>query len=228
MTNGKGWHGDSYKHALASHGVSLKSNSKSVIIKSMQILNSAIEKTARGRIREKVEEANEEVNHKNEWIGDLDLNEDTEVVLTDIQQSDEPDESELNWNNDITHKDPYPDPEHCIGYLHYHPPSVDPRASVQDFILALTIHEMRSDKNKEKHPETIFGVVTDDKTKYYAINPDDSEQTKELFKSIQNKNYDTSENHKYFEDLRTTLDELKSKGHIKETDWEAIQSNQSS
>ena len=61
-----------------------------------------------------------------------------------------------------------------MGYIHFHPKTLIPEFSAQDFVLAMEIHEIR--ENKDKYPYTIMGLVYPDdndnlKLRMYAINP---------------------------------------------------------
>lgn len=224
----KGWYGHPNAHALASQGIKTTAKAKpSSMGEGLALVNTFLSLGAGGRLRAdafaKMKEYNDEVSNKTEWIADLDMNDDGEIVISDVQFSKKVDESQMNWNEDVTHKDSYPDPDHCVGYIHSHPPTVDPRPSAQDFILALTVDDLRLEANKQQHPQTMFGVVTADKVKFFAVAPKGAtKRWVDKLKAVQNKNYSVQENDKYFSELENVKDEMKANGILEESEWMPI------
>lgn len=107
------------------------------------------------------------ISNGKEWIAELNMI-NGEIIIDDIQVSHEINHSYLHWDRDDESKN--------VGYIHYHPPTIIPEFSAQDFVLAMNIHELRH--NKEHYPYTIMGLVYPDgdklKTRIYAINPDET------------------------------------------------------
>lgn len=229
----KGWYGDPERHRMSALGIKstvpkalAKDKSGMNIDQTLNLLNTDISLLGMAGGRKltpeayaKVKELNNDVPDR-EWIADLDIDHDDDIVLSDTRISDKVDESQMEWNHDITDTDPYPDPEHCIGYIHSHPPAVDPRPSAQDFILALTIDDLRLESNKDKHPGTMFGVVTTDKVKFFTVIPKGNiDKWMNKLKSVQNKNYSVQDNDKYFDELEEIKDDMRAQGVLKETEW---------
>jgi len=100
-----------------------------------------------------------------EWIAELNMVND-DILIDDVQVSKEINHSYLRWNTG--------DEDYNVGYIHYHPKTLIPEFSAQDFVLALEIHEIR--QNKDKYPYTLMGLVYPDDNdalhlRIYALNP---------------------------------------------------------
>ncbi len=220
----KGWHGEPYRHSLASRGIKTTGKGKvdSSISKnhiknprfSLFLENGELQ----DRHKYKIQELNERAQHKYEWIADLDVDENGDVFIADEQVSDKEDESELNWQDDVTNENRYPDmlpdEENCVGYIHYHPSTVDERATAADFELALTLHHHREDDSKEKLPYTTFCVVTDEYAKFFFLNPSDEEEAEELHDSFKEIEQDAQDldTKQYFSKVKKLKDKMKSEG----------------
>ncbi len=210
---GRGWWGHPYSHAVASRGHKLKSKGKTgLILKSLMSLENTVD-SAFGR--QKIKEMNARAKGK-EWIADLDMY-NGEIIINDERFSNHDNESTMNWNEHITNDDRHPDPENCVGYIHYHPPSVYETPTAQDYILALSIHQRRNLNNKNKHPPTIFVTTTDDEYKEVRVCPK-SENIKEyLTKLSEVQNIDDDQ--KYFKSLNNIKENMKQNGELIESDW---------
>ena len=163
----KGWHRDSQKHALASKGIVTKYQYSAT---GKPMLKVGLPSFTTEQIKTITNLADGK-----EWIAELkELK--SEIIIDDIQISDNLDESFLNWNSGDEIND--------IGYIHYHPKELIPEFSAQDFVLALTIHDMRV--NKDKYPYTLMGLVYPDGDKLvirvYGIKAD-----KNTIKQFENK-----------------------------------------
>lgn len=151
------WEGDSRRHSLARKGVK---TSKYTVSKGKPKLKVGLPSYSKEQIKHLSKLA-----QGKEWIAELNMV-NGEILIDDIQVSKEINHSYLRWNKG--------DESHNVGYIHYHPKTLIPEFSAQDFVLALEIHEIR--ENKDKYPYTIMGLVyPDDKHKLhlrmYAINP---------------------------------------------------------
>lgn len=156
---GKGWHDDSRRHSLSRKGIKTAKYSMG---------------KGKGKPKLKIglpSYSKEQIKHISklaqgkEWIAELNMV-NGDILIDDIQISKEINHSYLRWNKG--------DESHNVGYIHYHPKTLIPEFSAQDFILAMEIHEIR--ENKEKYPFTIMGLVYPDDDgklhlKMYAINP---------------------------------------------------------
>lgn len=162
---GSGWHGESRKHSLARKG-----------IKTAQGIESSkyTMKTTKGKPKLKVglpEYSKEQIKHLcllaegKEWIAELNMI-NGDILIDDVQVSKEIDHSYLRWNDG--------DESSNVGYIHYHPKTLIPEFSAQDFVLAMEIHNIR--ENKKKYPYTLMGLVYPEENdqlsiRIYAINP---------------------------------------------------------
>lgn len=227
----RGWSGDSARHALASKGIKTafdKDKSPNTTQTPIEAINGEFKRLglSNASLHEKSFEKIKELNKHNpdaEWIADLDFYDNGNIVLNDFQVTMRPDESQLYWNDYASDDDPHSDPEYCIGYIHYHPPEVDKRPSAQDFVLALTIHGLRTDDNKKRSLYTMFAVVINNALKIYSIKVDNKEEVedmKEKFQAIQDKNLPTVE---YFEETEKLMKKLEDEYKLVETGWLPIE-----
>lgn len=160
-----GWKGESRRHSLARKGVKTAkgiTNSKYNVInsKGKPKLKIGLPDYSRDQIKHLCQLANGK-----EWIAELNMV-NGDILIDDIQVSKEVDHSYLRWNKG--------DESHNVGYIHFHPKTLIPEFSAQDFVLAIEIHDIRG--NKGNYPYTIMGLVyPDDNDKLhlrmYAINP---------------------------------------------------------
>lgn len=153
------WKGESRRHSLAKKGIR---TAKYSMIKSK-----GKEKLKIGLPSYSLEQLKHlsELSDGKEWIAELNIVK-GDILIDDIQVSEEINHSYLRWNKG--------DEAHNVGYIHYHPKSLIPEFSAQDFVLAMEIHKIR--ENKDKQPYTLMGLVYPDdednlKIKIYAINP---------------------------------------------------------
>jgi len=164
----KGWYGQKEQHRLASKGIKSKYQYKTSGKPKLAV---GLPKYSRDRIAHLTELADGK-----EWIAELKIIK-GDIIIDDVQISDELDVSFLNWN--------VGDEETDVGYIHYHPPELIPEFSSQDFVLACTVHDMR--ENKENYPYTLMGLVIPEngnlKTILYGIKPKDGR-----VKDFENKN----------------------------------------
>lgn len=155
----KGWFGKKEQHSLASRGISSKYIYKTSGKPKLKI---GLPSYTKERIKHITELS--ENGHK-EWIAELKMLKE-DIIIDDIQISDTIDQSFLNWN--------IGDEETDVGYIHFHPSELIPEFSSQDFVLACTIHEMRT--NKERYPYTLMGLVVPEngalKITIYGLNPE--------------------------------------------------------
>jgi len=155
------WKGESRRHSLARKGIKTSTPYYSIDVKSdgRPKLRVGLPSYSRDLLRQLCDIAGDK-----EWIAELSMIKGN-ILIDDIQVSDEIDHSYLRWNKG--------DEANNVGYIHYHPPSLIPEFSAQDFVLALEIHDQR--ENKEKYPYTLMGLVYPDDgglhVKIYAINP---------------------------------------------------------
>lgn len=218
------WKNEPIRHSLARRGIPTTARGKDdSSFSTSNLLKTAVSLLGLGREEmpayAKIKNFNAHANKRTEWIADLDLTPSGRIEMMNTQFSEKNDESNLDWNDQITNKDPYSDPERCIGYMHYHPSSVDEKFSAQDYILAMTIDKLRNQNNKERYSPTVMGVTTDDRAKFIAFEPNNPDDIIEKFKEIQNKDYSPSENDKYFNDIGELKNKLRKSGQLKETDW---------
>lgn len=156
---GTGWKGESRRHSLARKGI--KTSKYNVIpSKGKEKLQIGLPDYVREQIKHL-----SELSDGKEWIAELNMV-NGDILVDDIQVSKEINHSYLRWNEG--------DESHNVGYIHYHPKTLIPEFSAQDFVLAMEIHNIR--KNKEQYPYTLMGLVyPDDNDKLhlriYAINP---------------------------------------------------------
>ena len=155
------WKGESRRHSLARKGIKT-TDTYEVSIKSdgKPKLRVGLPSYSRDLLRQLCDIADDK-----EWIAELSMIKGN-ILIDDIQVSDEIDHSYLRWNKG--------DEANNVGYIHYHPPSLIPEFSAQDFVLALEIHDQR--ENKERYPFTLMGLVFPDDdnnlhVKMYALNP---------------------------------------------------------
>ena len=160
------WKGESRRHSLARKGIK---TAKGIESPKYSV------KTSEGKPKLKIglpEYSREQIKHLcqladgKEWIAELNMVND-EILIDDVQVSKEINQSYLRWNTG--------DEDYNVGYIHYHPKTLIPEFSAQDFVLAMEIHDIR--ENKDKYPYTLMGLVyPDDNDKLqliiYAINPE--------------------------------------------------------
>jgi hypothetical protein len=139
------WHFESRRHELASKGIRTSD------------ISPTYNYSAHGKpmlkvglpsyTREKLKTLNAVADGK-EWIAELIAIKGV-VFIDDVQISDTVDKSWLRWDKGDEKRD--------IGYIHFHPPGIIPEFSAQDFVLAMNVHELRT--NKKDYPYTIMGMV---------------------------------------------------------------------
>ena len=221
------WNDDSARHALASMGIktTFKSDKKPPADKGggLKVINLGFESMGLkdANLHEKSYELMKNLCERDpdsEWIADLDYYDNGNIVMNDHQATIRPDESQLFWNDYSPKDDPHNDPEFCIGFIHYHPPKVDERPSAQDFVLALTIDELRSKDNKKRYPETMFGVVIPGHVRLYSIKPDEGEHKvlKKRFEEIQCAELSNDD---YFNEVEELIEELTADDKIHVSGW---------
>ncbi len=165
-SKGSGYFGHSREHGLHRKGIPTHSkgiqNTKYNVIKSKgkSKLTVGLPPYSKAQIKHisKLAEGKE-------WIAELNMV-NGDILIDDIQVSKEINHSYLRWNKG--------DEAHNVGYIHYHPATLIPEFSAQDFVLAMEIHDIR--ENKHKYPYTIMGLVYPDKNgklhlRMYAIKP---------------------------------------------------------
>lgn len=242
----RGWEGESIRHALASKGIpttiSEGEESKGLTIDDIASnfgLVNLYHLTASGlatqdnlelssEMKETITNLNEEADYKYEWIADLDHGGD-QIYINDAVISDKTDESEMDWRENITQEEEergeQTDEDNCVGYIHYHPESVDKRPTAQDFILALSIDSMRNEYNKDRFRPTTFAVVRDDSVRFYFLTPPDEKREEYIQKF---KNIDTRDKNEYFKKVENQIKKMKEEDILHETKDIKIQENSES
>lgn len=152
------WNQESHRHAMAAKGVKTKyiyrahGNPKLAV---------ALPSYSEERIKHITSLSDE---GQKEWIAEMIIL-NGEVIIDDIRPSEILDKSNLHWTLGDDKRD--------VGYIHYHPPQLIPEFSAQDFVLAINVHNLRTNKNK--YPYTIMGLVYPDgnklKVRLYGIKP---------------------------------------------------------
>ena len=164
---GKGWHKESRRHSLSSKGIKSTQKYKVSKGKGKTKLSIGLPEYSKDMIKHITELADGK-----EWIAELNVVK-GDIIIDDIQISEEIDHSYLRWNNG--------DEVHNVGYIHYHPETLIPEFSAQDFVLAFNIHDLRA--NKDEYPYTVMGLVYPDgdklKVKMYGVDPS-KERVKEF------------------------------------------------
>ena len=225
----KGWYGEPVRHGLASRGIKTSTKEDKSINKIGDFLDdlnlknlyhlAALGIRTDERLKlsdsktQEILDLNERAEHEYEWIADLDIDEDGNIYINDEVISEEHDSADMNWQEHVT-ADDYADPEVCVGYIHYHPKTVDEKETAQDYILALTIDDLRDESNKDRFRPTVFGLVRDDWVKFYYLTP--CVDSKVNYKKKLEKIRDTHTNGKislkeYFEKLDSVKEEMKDK-----------------
>jgi len=155
---GGGWKNESQRHRMASMGISTTYKYKGSGKRKLQIMLPEYTKKQISHITQMADEGSKE------WIAELKVK-NGQIYMDDIQISNEVDHSYLNWSTGDENED--------VGYIHFHPKSLIPEFTAQDFVLACNIHELR--KNKESYPYTIMGLIYPTKKGYeirmYGVNP---------------------------------------------------------
>lgn len=162
------WKGESRKHSLARKGIRTASKYSIKQSNGKPKLKVGLPQYTKEQIKYLCKLADGK-----EWIAELNIT-NGDILIDDIQVSKEINHSYLNWNKG--------DESHNVGYIHFHPKTLIPEFSAQDFVLALEIHNIR--ENKETYPYTLMGLVYPDDndqlhTRIYALNP--KEDRKALF-----------------------------------------------
>ncbi|MCK4545030.1 hypothetical protein KAU43_05785 [candidate division WOR-3 bacterium] len=158
-----GWKGESRRHSLSRKGIKTsKDNEKYKFIRGKG--NPTLKIELPDYTKKQIEHFSDLANRE-EWIAELDMVR-GDILIDDLQVSDEMDASYLRWNKG--------DESKCVGYIHYHPNTLVPEFSAQDFILAMEIHNVR--ENKAKYPYTLMGLVYPDENddlhvRIFALNP---------------------------------------------------------
>lgn len=232
MNKGQGWHGDSFRHALASKGIPTTTQCNGLTIGEVMDdfnLRKLYHLTASGlateeplklsdELSETIEDLNEEGEYKYEWIADLDYKD--QLYINDSVVSHKTDESELDWKDEISEEEEdrgeEADSDNCVGYIHYHPKSVDKRPTAQDFVLAFSIDKMRNEGNKEAFRPTTFGVVRDDHVRFFFLTPDE-EQREEYGKRLNEIQESIKDKDTYFKKVEEEIDNMKDEDILHET-----------
>jgi len=160
-SKGSGWHKESHRHRLASMGISTSYKYKGSGKRKLQIMLPKYTKEQIVHITRMADEGSKE------WIAELKVK-NGEIYLNDIQISTEVDHSYLNWTKG--------DEDEDVGYIHFHPKSLIPEFTAQDFVLAFNVHKLR--KNKDEYPYTIMGLIYPTQKGYeikmFGVNPSEN------------------------------------------------------
>ena len=161
----RGWHNESQRHSLASRGIKTKSyvNPLTARAPNHPKLRYPNEVLYDNNNLETIKQYARKTGDKIEWIADIDLKDDNEIIIEDGRFDGDEDESFLSWDPD--------DPGHSVGYIHSHPPVDFPWFSSTDFLLAIKVHDLRTNNNKQRCPWTYMGLVADGKLQFVAMKP---------------------------------------------------------
>jgi len=166
---GNGWYNESHRHKLASMGIKTTYKYKGSGKRKLQIMLPEYTKQQITHITKMADEGSKE------WIAELKVK-NGQIYMNDIQISQEVDHSYLHWDSGDELED--------VGYIHFHPKSLIPEFTAQDFVLAINVHNLR--KNKNIYPYTIMGLIYPTKKGYeikmFGINP--SEKRIEDFEGL--------------------------------------------
>jgi hypothetical protein len=139
------WHFESRRHGLASKGI--RTSDISPTYHYMANGKPALKVGLPSYTREQLKSLNDLAAGK-EWIAELIAIKGV-IFIDDVQISDTVDKSWLRWDKGDEKRD--------IGYIHFHPPGIIPEFSAQDFVLAMNVHNLRT--NRKDYPYTIMGLV---------------------------------------------------------------------
>ena len=161
----RGWHGEPERHSLASRGIHTKSYVEPLKARAPQHpkLRYPDEMLYQNQNLETIKQYAKKAGNKIEWIADIDLKNDNKVKIEDGRFDGDEDESFLSWDPD--------DPDLSIGYFHSHPPVDFPWFSSTDYLLAIKVHDLRTNRNKNRCPWTYMGLVADGKLQLVAMKP---------------------------------------------------------